>query len=658
MEFAGMLWWLRAIQQSEAVSQNGSETFNFMSGGNEEIDLDHRAVVCSDFGFPVLRITVCASNYTGTYASHNILVDTRVPGSAPEGFDGSEGSLASDVDNTGSKESSPGNLENQNKIVKNVDNGLPQEEGRQPEQSFNLKINGTHDNSSTGRVGNETTITTSDQVETSVAGFPSPSPVTPSTNSSPSMTASVLDRNISTPAVSGKSNATSVELSRTITSENNENSEPVHTDLRPKDNSSSVTTVTKINDRPEMPVLDVYSLSDMNNLLLQSRASYYSVIPQWSSAVDHELQDVASQIENAPAVQNDPNLYAPLYRNVSTFKRSYELMEQTLKVYIYKEGERPILHTPVLKGLYASEGWFMRQLEANKRFVTKNPKKAHLFYLPFSSRMLEETLYVPNSHSHKNLIEYLKNYLDMIASKYPFWNRTGGADHFLVACHDWAPTETKEYMAKCVRALCNADVKEGFVFGKDVSLPETYIQLPKDPLRNLGGKPLSKRSILAFFAGSMHGYLRPILLQHWENKDPDMKIFGKLPKKKRKNEYANYMKTSKYCICAKGYEVNSPRVVEAIFYECVPVIISDNFVPPFFQVLNWESFAVFVLEKDIPNLKNILLSIPEKRYKQMQMMVKRVQKHFLWHARPEKYDIFHIILHSIWYNRLHQISPI
>ena len=112
-------------------------------------------------------------------------------------------------------------------------------------------------------------------------------------------------------------------------------------------------------------------------------------------------------------------------------------MESTLKVYVYKEGKRPIVHTPFLKGIYASEGWFMKQLEANKKFVTKNPREAHLFYLPFSSRMLEETLYVPDSHSHKNLIEYLKNYVDMIAAKYSFWNRTEGADHFLVACHDW-----------------------------------------------------------------------------------------------------------------------------------------------------------------------------------------------------------------------------
>ena len=112
-------------------------------------------------------------------------------------------------------------------------------------------------------------------------------------------------------------------------------------------------------------------------------------------------------------------------------------MEQTLKVYIYKEGKRPIVHTPILKGIYASEGWFMKLLKASKNYITKNPKKAHLFYLPFSTRMLEETLYVPNSHNRKNLIQHLNNYLNLITRRYSFWNRTGGADHFLVACHDW-----------------------------------------------------------------------------------------------------------------------------------------------------------------------------------------------------------------------------
>lgn len=112
-------------------------------------------------------------------------------------------------------------------------------------------------------------------------------------------------------------------------------------------------------------------------------------------------------------------------------------MERVLKVFVYKDGQRPIYHNPIMKGLYASEGWFMKLMESNKRFVVKDPKKAHLFYMPFSSRMLEYTLYVRNSHNRTNLRQHLKEYAENLASKYPFWNRTGGSDHFLVACHDW-----------------------------------------------------------------------------------------------------------------------------------------------------------------------------------------------------------------------------
>ncbi|MED6173435.1 hypothetical protein PIB30_059357 [Stylosanthes scabra] len=443
--------------------------------------------------------------------------------------------------------------------------------------------------------------------------------------------------NISTKVTS---NDSSIPLSH-----KDEKSNPVKEEAK----NSATDNKPEENHKSPKAVPEVTTVSEMNNLFLQSHASYRSM---WPSGVDQELLWARSEIEHAPIVKNDPDLYGPIYHNVSMFKRSYELMEQMLKVYVYREGDRPILHTPFLTGIYASEGWFMKQMEAYKRFITNDPKTAHLFYLPFSSRQLVSTLYVKDSHSHKNLIQYLHNYVELIAGKHPFWNRTGGADHFLVSCHDWAPSETKVDMSNCIRALCNADVKEGFFFGKDVSLPETNVRTDKNPTRDLGGKSASKRKTLAFFAGKMHGYVRPILLQHWENKDPDMKIFGKLPNYKGDRNYIEYMKSSKYCICAKGYEVNSPRVVEAIFYECVPVIISDNFVPPFLEALNWETFSVTVLEKDIPNLKSILLSIPEKRYLRLQMRVKKVQKHFLWHKNPVKYDLFHMILHSVWYNRV------
>lgn len=407
--------------------------------------------------------------------------------------------------------------------------------------------------------------------------------------------------------------------------------------------------------KSEMPKLAPVTISKMNELLLHSHSFSNSTPPQQISTSDKELLHAKLEIENASSIDADSGLYGPVYRNLFMFKRSYDLMDTMLKVYIYKEGEKPIFHESILEGIYASEGWFLKLLESNKQFVTEDPTEAHLFYIPFSSRLLELTLYVRNSHSRKNLIDYMQNYVEMLIQKYSFWNRTNGEDHFLAACHDWAPAETRGHMLSCLRALCNADIKTGFVIGKDVSLPTVHVRSAKSPLKDIGGEPAIKRPILAFFAGYMHGRARPILLKHW-GKDPDMRIFDRLPHVKGNKNYIEYMKSSKYCICARGFAVHSPRVVESIFFECVPIIISDNYIPPFFEVLNWESFAVFVLEKDIPNLKSILLSIPDKKYLEMLNAVKQVQKHFLWHAEPVKYDLFHMTLHSVWYNRVSRLN--
>lgn len=108
---------------------------------------------------------------------------------------------------------------------------------------------------------------------------------------------------------------------------------------------------------------------------------------------------------------------------------------------------------------------------------------------------------------------------------------------------------------------------------------------------------MSRRSILAFFAGNVHGRVRPVLLRHWGNgQDDDMRVYSLLPSRvSRRMNYIQHMKNSRFCLCPMGYEVNSPRIVEALYYECVPVIIADNFVLPFSEVLDWSTFLSVVL---------------------------------------------------------------
>ncbi|XP_071917235.1 uncharacterized protein [Coffea arabica] len=326
-----------------------------------------------------------------------------------------------------------------------------------------------------------------------------------------------------------------------------------------------------------------------------------------SSARDKQLLKPRLEMEKVETVNDKSGLYAPIYWNISRFERHHEASISWSKLYLLLLQPLPTLNFQV--GIFA-------MITISDAIIS-----ILLYTEMFSSKQSCYWLQFP----HMNAVVAYK-------ARYSFLNRISGADHFLVACHDWAPEETKTLMANCIRALCNVDTKEGFQLGKDVPLPETYVHSSVSSTRGLGGKPPSQRQILAFFAGNMHGYVRPLLLQHWENKDPDMKIVGRL----RKDSYIQQMKNSKFCICARGYEVNSPRLVEAIMYGCVPMIISDNYVPPFLEVLNWEKFAIFVLEKDIPNLKTILMSISHRRYLVMQHRVKQVRQHFLWHQLPVK----------------------
>lgn len=198
-----------------------------------------------------------------------------------------------------------------------------------------------------------------------------------------------------------------------------------------------------------------------------------------------------------------------------------------------------------------------------------------------------------------------------------------------------------------IRVLCNANTSEGFKPAKDVSFPE--IKLIKGEVKGLGGYPPSQRTILAFFAGHLHGYIRYLLLSTWKNKDQDMQIYEELPEG---ISYYTKLRSSKFCLCPSGYEVASPRVVKAIFAECVPVLISDSYVPPFSDVLNWNSFSVQVNVKDIPNIKRILMEISEKQYLRMHKRVKQVQRHFVPNEPPKRYDMFHMTVHSIWLRRL------
>jgi hypothetical protein len=71
-----------------------------------------------------------------------------------------------------------------------------------------------------------------------------------------------------------------------------------------------------------------------------------------------------------------------------------------------------------------------------------------------------------------------------------------------------------------------------------------------------------------------------------------------------KQDYARLLLDSKFVLAPKGAGTSSYRLFEAMKAGRVPVIISDNWLRP--PGLAWESFAIFVAEKDILRLPEIL----------------------------------------------------
>lgn len=114
-------------------------------------------------------------------------------------------------------------------------------------------------------------------------------------------------------------------------------------------------------------------------------------------------------------------------------------MMKRFKVWTYKEGEPPLMHSGPMSSIYGIEGHFMDEIGNIKSpFSAQSPSEAHVFMLPISVAYIIHFLYRPLvSYSRDPLMRVVTDYTHLIARRYPYWNRTHGADHFIVSCHDW-----------------------------------------------------------------------------------------------------------------------------------------------------------------------------------------------------------------------------
>uniref|UniRef100_A0A0E0CGZ0 Exostosin GT47 domain-containing protein n=1 Tax=Oryza meridionalis TaxID=40149 RepID=A0A0E0CGZ0_9ORYZ len=328
-----------------------------------------------------------------------------------------------------------------------------------------------------------------------------------------------------------------------------------------------------------------------------------------------------------------------VYHSAEAFAAGYAEMERSFKVYIYPDGDpKTFYQTPrKLTGKYASEGYFFQNIRES-RFRTGDPDKAHLFFVPISPHKMRG-----KGTSYENMTIIVKDYVEGLINKYPYWNRTLGADHFFVTCHDVGVRafEGLPFMVKnSIRVVCSPSYNVDFIPHKDISLPQVLqpFALPE------GGNDVENRTILGFWAGHRNSKIRVILARVWEN-DTELAISNnRISRAIGELVYQKQFYRTKFCICPGGSQVNSARISDSIHYGCVP----DYYDLPFNDILDWRKFAVVLKERDVYQLKSILKSISQEEFVELHKSLVQVQKHFVWHSPPLPYDAFHMVMYELW----------
>ncbi|KAF8009923.1 hypothetical protein BT93_J0792 [Corymbia citriodora subsp. variegata] len=331
----------------------------------------------------------------------------------------------------------------------------------------------------------------------------------------------------------------------------------------------------------------------------------------------------------------DIDLSTGVYHSWKVFKTNYEEMERKLRVFVYPYGHR----TPRrLTGKYASEGFFFKNIRES-RFTTLDPNEAHLFFLPVSCHKLRG-----QGASWEDITNKIGDYVWAVMLRYPYWNRTLGADHFFVTCHDIGVRATEGIpllVKNSIRVVCSSSYNNGYIPHKDVALPK--VRLPYS--YPAGGNDVITRKTLGFWAGRTDSDVRSALTTVWSS-DAELDI-----QNSRKNGTAgkhNKFYGAKFCICPGKSEVNSPWIAESIHYGCVPVIMSDYYDLPFNDILDWRKFSVILKESDVYQLKHILQNISDAEFMALHQNLVKVQRHFMWNTPPMQYDAFHLVMYELW----------
>ncbi|XP_077214389.1 exostosin family protein [Tasmannia lanceolata] len=331
--------------------------------------------------------------------------------------------------------------------------------------------------------------------------------------------------------------------------------------------------------------------------------------------------------------------------------------------------------------LYGSQMALYESILASP-FRTLNGEEADYFYVPVLDACLitraDDAPHL-NMREHMGLrssltLDFYKKAHDHIVEQYPYWNRSSGRDHIWFfswdegACYapkeiwnsmmlvHWGNTNSRHNHSTTAYWADNWDripiEKRGnhscFDPVKDLVLPAWKRPDPGSLRLNLWARSRKERKTLFYFNGNLgpayeHG--RPEATYSMGTRQKLAEEFGSSPNKEgklgrqyakdvivtsqRASNYYDELASSIFCGVLPG-DGWSGRMEDSVLQGCIPVVIQDGIFLPYENVLNYESFAVRILEDEIPNMIQVLRGFSETEIEFMLANVCAIWQRFLY----------------------------
>eukprot|EP00035_Acanthoeca_spectabilis_P026258 m.461947 g.461947 ORF g.461947 m.461947 type:complete len:493 (+) comp22464_c0_seq1:248-1726(+) len=175
-------------------------------------------------------------------------------------------------------------------------------------------------------------------------------------------------------------------------------------------------------------------------------------------------------------------------------------------------------------------------------------------------------------------------------------------------------TKTRRWIDDSLRGatkLMSEGSKQGGCYDppSDVVIPTSAILVEQDPLRC----PRVERKHLAFFTGKLDSLVRRDISKKFSG---DSRFY--IPERVQSgNDYLCAMSASTFCLAPRGNAAWSPRLDEALYAGCIPVLLADNYNPPFSTILNYSTFSITVDENHFASLGELLDSVSTARKQEL-----------------------------------------